>query len=146
MVIPMNSVLRILAGPAVALCLVLSCGAGEAETNKPAAKPAGASPQKSELKGSRPMPFRGTVKSVDAAAQTFKIGQRTFHLAPTAKILMQDKTVAFGPALEGKWVTGSSRKTEDGKLVATSVYVGGKTASGTAAKEKSGRGAQTPSR
>ncbi len=73
------------------------------------------------------MPFRGTIKSVDKKAGTLTVGTRTFSLAATCKIMRGEKAATIADAVPGEWVTGSYRTQEGGKLVATSLYFGGKT-------------------
>jgi len=76
--------------------------------------------------GQRPVPFRGTIKSVDKTAQTFVIGARTFVVTPRSKLLQADKPVPLTEALVGEWVTGSYLRTSETKLPVLSLYVGGK--------------------
>ena len=91
----------------------------------------------------RPVPFRGTIKSVDKTAKTFVIGTRTFALTPKSRFLQGEKPVELTEALAGQWVTGSYLRTGDAKLPVISVYVGGKTAAasaGTGTKQKTTTG------
>lgn len=85
----------------------------------------------------RPLPFRGTIKSVDKTAGTLVIGTRTFALTPKSKLTEEGKTVELSERLVGQWVTGSYLRTDESKLPVLSLYVGGKNARGAAEKAKS---------
>lgn len=115
---------------AVSLVLVTPTDAGVAPsigasgvTNAPKTKAAQDVPA---VPAARPVPFRGTIKSVDKKAGTLTVGTRTFSLAATCKIMRGEKAATIAEAVPGEWVTGSYRKQGGGKLVATSVYLGGK--------------------
>jgi hypothetical protein len=75
---------------------------------------------------SRVIPFRGTLKSCNASAGTITVGTRTFTCTRETKIYREGKLTALTASKVGETVTGSYRKAEDGKLMAASVYLGGK--------------------
>lgn len=84
---------------------------------------------------SRVIPFRGSLKSCNASAGTITVGTRTFTCTRETKIFREGKPTALTDSKVGETVTGSYRKAEDGKLMAASVYLGGKNPG--AAKKKS---------
>jgi hypothetical protein len=63
------------------------------------------------------------------------IGKRVFFVTSETKIFKSDKPATFADGVVGEYVTGSYKKSDDGKLIAHSVYFGGK-ASGKAHAEK----------
>lgn len=71
-------------------------------------------------------PFRGKVGSVDKAAKTFTIGERTFQITADTKIVKDGKSATLEDAVVGEDVGGVAKKTDDGKLIATSVRFGAK--------------------
>ncbi len=102
-------------------------------TNKPAASTKAAdkktAPEKKEAgsKNQSSIPFRGTLKEVDKTAKTIKVDKRTFEVtSETKKIFRGEKPAALEDGVLGEYVTGSYRKTDDGKLIARSIYFGGK--------------------
>ena len=71
-------------------------------------------------------PFRGKVGAVDKGAMTFSIGERTFQITADTKIIKDGKPATLEDAVVGEDVGGVAKKTEDGKLIATSVRFGPK--------------------
>lgn len=71
-------------------------------------------------------PFHGKVASVDKAAMTFMVGERTFQVTSETKITKGGKPATLADAAVGDEVGGLSKKTEDGKLIALSVRFGPK--------------------
>lgn len=122
------------------LCWIGTTSNAGAQTN---ARPRGtvatqtAKAEPTKTQSQRPLPFRGTIKSVDKTAGSLVIGTRTFALTPKSKITEGGKTVELSERLVGQWVTGSYLRTEESKLPVLSMYVGGKNASGAAEKAKS---------
>ncbi|HMP82414.1 MAG TPA: DUF5666 domain-containing protein [Verrucomicrobiota bacterium] len=71
-------------------------------------------------------PFRGKVGAVDKEAKTFTVGERTFQVTADTKIMKAGKAATLDDAVVGEEVGGAAKKTEDGKLIATSVRFGPK--------------------
>lgn len=92
-------------------------------TNKPAAdKKATAEGEKK----SRFIPFKGNIASIDKAAKTVTVGKRTFQISSETKIFKADKPALLEEGAVGDYVTGSYQKAGEDKLVAHSIYFGGK--------------------
>lgn len=115
----------------VALCLFFASLAIGADATKTAVPPtdkkAPASPatvRKSNLQ--RPIPFRGTIKSIDAASARFTIGERQFKAAPGVKVMRGQKPAKLSEVQQGDWVTGSYKKEANGDLLVSALYIGGK--------------------
>jgi hypothetical protein len=88
-----------------------------------------AAPEKKEAnsKNHPSIPFHGTLKEVDKSAKTITVDKRTFHVtSETKKIYRGEKPATLEDGVVGEYVTGSYWKTDDGKLVANSIYFGGK--------------------
>jgi len=92
-------------------------------TNKPAADKKAAA--KGEKK-SRSIPFEGNIASIDKAAKTVTVGKRTFQITSETKIFKADKPALLEEGAVGDYVTGSYQKAGEEKLVAHSIYFGGK--------------------
>ena len=111
--------------PLVCLLLALaSTSAAEAVTptnppQKPATK-AGPGEQQD-----RPVPFRGTLKSIDRAGRKLVVGSRTFQAGAGTRFHKGGKPAHLEDGTPGEQVTGSYRKSGD-NLVAVTVYFGGK--------------------
>jgi len=104
-------------------------------TNKaPAEKKSTEKKEPAEKKQS-PIPFHGNIVTLDKNARTLTIGKRVFLVTSETKIFKSDKPATFADGAVGDYVTGSYKKTDDGKLIANSVYFGGK-GKGTAEKKK----------
>lgn len=100
-----------------------------ADDAKPEAGPATEAPEKAKKKGStNRLPFRGKIKSVDAAKMTITLaGQekdRVVHITSETRIMMAGKPAVFGDIKPGEEVGGQGRKRENGDLEATSLRVG----------------------
>lgn len=78
-----------------------------------------------DRKEARP-PFHGKISAVDLAARTVKVGERTFHVTPTTKIMMSGKPATLEDAKVGEDVGGQYREGEAGRLEALSLRVGPK--------------------
>jgi ribosomal protein L18E len=68
--------------------------------------------------------YKGTVKSVDAAAKTITVGDQTFTLGADAKLTKDGQAMKLDDIKAGDEVRGHYKKTEDGKLEAISVHEG----------------------
>ncbi|MBV9658296.1 MAG: hypothetical protein JO295_09320 [Verrucomicrobia bacterium] len=120
----------------------------QAQTPTPAAaspRPA-ASPEKTQ----RNPPFRGTITSADAAAQTFtiqgKVKTRVFKVTSETKLLKRAGGAAtFADLKAGEYVTGSAKKLGEGQFEAESVKVGPKEPKPEATPTASASAAASPS-
>jgi hypothetical protein len=122
-----TGVLGLLAGALASLPLQSSAQT----TNKAATDKKPATEKKSEKsetggKSSRSIPFEGDVTKIDKVAKTIQVDKRTFEITSSTKIYKDDKPATLEQGVEGGYITGSYRKGEDGKLVARSIYFGGK--------------------
>jgi hypothetical protein len=77
-------------------------------------------------KKSRSLPFQGHIASIDKAAKTVTVGKRTFQISSETKIFKADKPALLEEGAVGDYVTGSYQKAGEDKLVARSIYFGGK--------------------
>lgn len=102
-----------------------------ATTNKPAKKETSAK-KEAPAKGSatKPkdarVPFKGSVGSVDRTAMTIKVGERTFQVTSTTRIIKAGKPATFADATVGEECAGSYKKTADDKLELLSLRLGPK--------------------
>jgi hypothetical protein len=118
---------------AAIMCASLVTAPAQTQTNlAPAAPPAAKAdhskkePAKAEKKA-KSMPFQGTLAKVDKTEKSITVGQRTFIINSETKIFKDSKPAQLSEGIAGEHVTGSYRKTDDGKLIANSIYFGGKT-------------------
>ena len=108
-------------------------------TNKAPAQPKAAekktSSEKKEAtpKSPSPIPFRGHLLDLNKTARTIKLDKRTLEITSETKIYRGDKPAALEDGVKGEYITGSYKKADDGKLIARSLYFGGKN------KEKSSK-------
>jgi hypothetical protein len=103
-------------------------------TNKaPAAKPAAV--EKPAAKKSRSIPFSGTIIAIDKSAKTIKVDKRLLQVTSETKIVKADKPAMLENGAVGDYVTGSYQKADDGRLLAHSIYFGGKTKTTTDSKK-----------
>ena len=70
--------------------------------------------------------FRGTVSAIDAKAMTLTVETRTFAVTSDTKIIKDGKSATLADGVVGEQVSGAYKKTDDGKLNATSVHFGAK--------------------
>jgi hypothetical protein len=70
--------------------------------------------------------FRGTVSAIDAKAMTLTVETRTFAVTPDTKIVKDGKSATLADGVVGEQVSGAYKKTDDGKLTATSIHFGAK--------------------
>ena len=97
-------------------------------TNKPsAAKPPAVERKEPAVKKARSIPFYGNLKTIDKTAKTFSVDKRIIQVTAETKILRAEKPATFESGVLGEYVTGSYQKSDDGKLLARSLYLGGKT-------------------
>ena len=106
---------------------------GVAADSKPAAAPA--AEKKSDTKKQKKTPFKGEVKAANQQAKTFTLGERTFAITSETRIEKAGVPATFQEVKVGEKVTGSYVTSPEGRLEAVSIYVGGKGAEGSKAKE-----------
>ncbi len=105
-------------------------------TNKPsAAKPPAVERKEPAVKKSRSIPFYGNLKTIDKTAKTFSVDKRVIQITSETKILRAEKPATLESGVLGEYVTGSYHKADDGKLLAHSLYLGGKTKTTTDTKK-----------
>jgi hypothetical protein len=84
------------------------------------------------------LPFHGNLSAVDAKAMTFTVGTLTLQVTSDTLITKDGKSATLADGVVGEQVSGAYKKTDDGKLNATSVHFGAKAEK--AKKEASGTG------
>jgi len=90
-------------------------------TNQPSAenkKPAEKKPQT--------LSFRGKLSAVDKVQMTITVGEQTFQITSETKITKDGKPAILNDGVVGENVGGAYKKTDDGKLTATTVNFGTK--------------------
>ena len=92
----------------------------QAAEGKPAA------PTKSEKAKPGYIPFHGKIDSIDKAAKSIKVGERTFVVLPTTKINKAGKPATLEDAKTGDEVGGAYHETAAGKLELMSLRLGPK--------------------
>lgn len=70
--------------------------------------------------------FRGTVSAVDTNAMTLTVGKRTFEVTSDTKITKNGQPAILSDIATGDKVGGAYKKTDDGKLAATTIHDGKK--------------------
>ena len=111
---------QILLAGLLAAAMVLAPAAGIAQEKPKAAPGSNAQGKGPDM---RPIPFRGTVAAVDAAAKTVTVGERVFHLTSESNLTRGGQTVTVGDIAVGDMITGNYTKGDDGKLMARTVRV-----------------------
>ncbi len=133
----MKSLVKSLAITLFALALATSPQLLAQTTNKaPAEKKSSTENKGASEKKQSPIPFHGNIVTLDKNARTLTIGKRTFLVTSETKIFKSDKPAIFTDGAVGDYVTGSYTKTDDGKLIAHSVYFGGKSKASSSEKKK----------
>ena len=87
------------------------------------------------VKKSRSTPFYGNLMAIDKTAKTFKVDKRIIQITSETKIIKADKPATLDNAVLGEYITGSYQKADDGRLLAHSIYFGGKTKTTTDTKK-----------
>jgi hypothetical protein len=106
-------------------------------TNKaPVEKKSSSEKKEPAEKKQSPIPFHGNIVTLDKNARTLTIGKRVLLVNSETKIFKADKPATFADGAVGDYVTGSYKKSDDGKLIAHSVYFGGKSAGKSHAEKK----------
>jgi hypothetical protein len=133
----MKSLLKSIAITLFAVALATSSQPRAQSTNKvPAEKKSSTEKKEPAEKKQASIPFRGNIVTMDKGARTITVNKRVFQITSETKIFKSDKPATFADGVVGDYVTGSYKKTDDGKLIAHSVYFGGKGKASTAEKKK----------
>lgn len=74
--------------------------------------------------------FRGTASAVDTNAMTLTVETRTFAITSETKITKNSEPALLSDIAVGDKVSGAYKKSEDGKLTATTIHDGKKPAEG----------------
>ena len=100
---------------------------GKAKKSSTPDASATASPSESAaMKKPRPIPYHGTVASVDANAKSFMIGSRTIKVTDETKITRNGAAATMSDIAAGEYASGSYMKKDDGSMEATTVKIGKK--------------------
>jgi len=92
-------------------------------TNAPAAADQTA-PAKMKKHGA--IVFNGKLTAVDTNAMTFTVSSRTFEITSDTKITKDGQPATLSDGVVGEMVGGAYKKSDDGKLTATTVHFGEK--------------------
>jgi hypothetical protein len=84
------------------------------------------------------LPFHGNLSAVDAKAMTLTVGTLTLQVTSDTLITKDGKSATLADGVAGEQVSGAYKKTDDGKLTATSIHFGAKAEK--TKKEASGTG------
>ena len=72
------------------------------------------------------LPFHGKLKTMDAGAKTFTVGERTFQVTSETIVMKDGKPALLADAVVGEMVSGSFTTAEDGKLNVGKLNIGAK--------------------
>ena len=72
------------------------------------------------------LPFHGKLGAVDTNAKTLTVGALTLRVTPDTKITKDGQPATLSDGVVGQRVSGSYKKTDDGKLDAVTVHFGAK--------------------
>ena len=114
------AVLSLLAAALVAMPALSR--AEDASTNAPASSDQ--TPAKPKKHGN--LPFHGNLSAVDTKAMTLTVGTLTLQVMSDTLITKDGKSATLADGVVGELVSGAYKKTDDGKLNATSVHFGAK--------------------
>jgi len=70
--------------------------------------------------------FNGKLSAIDTNAMTFTVGTKTFEITSETKITKDGQPATLSDGVVGEMVGGAYKKSEDGKLNATTVHFGAK--------------------
>ena len=84
------------------------------------------SSEKKEGGSKNSIPFRGHILELNKTAKTIKVDKRIFEITSETKLYKAEKPATLEDGVLGEYITGSYKKADDGKLVAHSIYFGGK--------------------
>jgi hypothetical protein len=127
--ITMKNILKISLFAAAIVAAPALSRAQNTTSNAPAVAPAATTdqtapaPVKPRKQGSV---FRGTVSAVDTNAMTLTVETRTFDITSETKITKGGEPATLSDIVTGDKVTGAYKKSEDGKLDATTIRDGRK--------------------
>jgi hypothetical protein len=142
----MKSFLKSLAITVFAVAVATSPRLLAQTTNKaPAEKKASTEKKEPAEKKQASIPFRGNIVTMDKGARTLTVNKRVFQITSETKIFKSDRPATFADGAVGDYVTGSYKKSDDGKLIAHSVYFGGKAHTAEKKKESTKDGKETKS-
>ena len=71
-------------------------------------------------------PFHGKLAAVDTNAKTLTVGTLTLQITPDTKITKDGQPATLSDGVVGQPISGSYKKTDDGKLNAITVHFGAK--------------------
>jgi hypothetical protein len=100
--------------------------AEDTSTNAPASSDQ--TPAKPNKHGN--LPFHGKLSAVDTKAMTLTVGKLTLQVTSDTLITKDGKSATLADGVVGDPVSGAYKKTNDGKLNATSVHFGAKKTEG----------------
>jgi hypothetical protein len=72
--------------------------------------------------------FHGKLSAIDTNAMTLTVGERTFEITSETKITKDGQPATLADGVVGEMAGGAYKKGADGKLSATSVHFGSKSA------------------
>jgi hypothetical protein len=72
------------------------------------------------------LPFHGNLSAVDTKAMTLTVGTLTLQVTSDTLITKDGKSATLADGVVGELVSGAYKKTNDGKLNATSIHFGAK--------------------
>jgi hypothetical protein len=105
-----------------AAALVAMPALSRAQDNNAPASPNQTVPAKPK-KHSNP-PFHGKLSAVDMSAKTLTVGTLTLQITPDTRITKDGQLATLSDGMVGQPVSGSYKKTDDGKLNAITVHFG----------------------
>ncbi len=114
----------------------------QAQTNQNPAAVTNAAAEKKAAPARRQTagPFRGKLAAVDKVNKTITVGKRTFQITPETKLFKGATPAALEDAVVGETVSGGFRTAPGGKLNATKVTLGPKTAGKAPARKADAKG------
>jgi hypothetical protein len=74
------------------------------------------------------MPFHGKLSAIDTNSMTLTVGERTFEITSETKITKDGQPAILADGVVGEMAGGAYKKGADGKLSATSIHFGAKSA------------------
>ena len=104
----------------------LPVGAGAKDTNAPAADKPPVKASASKRAKTAKLPFHGKLKTLDASAKAFTVGERMFQVTSDTIVMKDGKPAVLADAVVGEMVSGYFTTGEDGKLNVGRLNIGGK--------------------
>ncbi len=121
-----QTALKVLLMAIISVALARTDVYGQTNTRSAPAQ-SGAMPDRQQVKQKK-LPYRGKLAAVDKTARSFTVGKRTFYVTAETKLSKNSQPLRLDQLVVGDLLTGSYIKNADGKLLAATVYVGGKNA------------------